>query len=108
MAVESESDWTVGSPLVMAAPGAPRRLGEGEILEVDLPRRLVHTLVALWGEEVKAEGSSRVTWDIERIEDSCRLTVAHEQLREGANDKLYGGWPMILSGSRHGCRAVNC
>ena len=28
----------------------------------------------------------------------CRLTVTHDQLREGANDELYGGWPMILSG----------
>jgi hypothetical protein len=26
------------------------------------------------------------------------LTVTHDQLREGANDQLYGGWPMILSG----------
>lgn len=24
--------------------------------------------------------------------------VTHDQLREGANDQLYGGWPMILSG----------
>ena len=47
---------------------------------------------------VKAEGTSRVTWDIERVEDSCRLTVVHDELREGANDQLYGGWPMILSG----------
>jgi uncharacterized protein YndB with AHSA1/START domain len=93
-----ESSWTVGAPLHMRAPGAPGPLGEGEVLEVSPPRRLVHTLTALWGEEVKAEGSSRVTWEIEQIEDSCRLTVIHDQLREGANDQLYGGWPMILSG----------
>jgi DNA-binding transcriptional ArsR family regulator len=30
--------------------------------------------------------------------DSCRLTVTHDQLRDGANDQLFGGWPMILSG----------
>jgi hypothetical protein len=24
--------------------------------------------------------------------------VTHSELREGANDELYGGWPMILSG----------
>jgi Activator of Hsp90 ATPase homolog 1-like protein len=47
---------------------------------------------------VKAEGTSRVTWEIEPIEDSCRLTVTHDQLRSGANSELYGGWPMILSG----------
>ena len=47
---------------------------------------------------MKTEGTSRVTWEIEQVEDSCRLTVTHDQLREGANDELYGGWPMILSG----------
>ncbi|MGH2827789.1 MAG: SRPBCC domain-containing protein [Actinomycetota bacterium] len=47
----------------------------------------------------EAEGFSRVTWEIEPISDeSCRLTVIHDQLREGAPDELYGGWPMILSG----------
>jgi uncharacterized protein YndB with AHSA1/START domain/DNA-binding transcriptional ArsR family regulator len=90
------SDWKPGSKFEMAAGDFP--LGEGEILEVDPPRRLVQTMVALWGEDVKAEGTSRVTWDIEPVEDSCRLTVTHDQLREGANDQLYGGWPMILSG----------
>ena len=69
-----------------------------EILEIDPPRRLVHSLTALWSEDVRSEGASRVTWDIEQVEDSCRLTVTHDQLREGANDELYGGWPMILSG----------
>ncbi|HEX2507879.1 MAG TPA: hypothetical protein VHK23_06110, partial [Miltoncostaeaceae bacterium] len=28
----------------------------------------------------------------------CRLRVTHDQLREGANEQLYGGWMMILSG----------
>ncbi|MDX6454790.1 MAG: hypothetical protein QOD48_897, partial [Gaiellaceae bacterium] len=74
-------------------------LGEGEVLEIDPPRRLVHTMTALWGDDVKAEGASRVTWDIEPIgADSVRLLVIHDQLRDGANDQLYGGWPMILSG----------
>ncbi len=92
------SDWKVGSRLEMGAANASGLLGEGEVLEVDPPRRLVHTLVALWGDDVKAEGASRVTWEIEQVQDSCRLVVTHDQLREGANDQLYGGWPMILSG----------
>ena len=92
------SDWTPGSRLEMGAPKADGLLGEGEVLEVDPPRRLVHTMVALWSDEVRREGSSRVTWEIEPVADSCRLTVIHDQLREGANDQLYGGWPMILSG----------
>lgn len=93
------SDWTVGSRYEMGAPNAPTPLGEGVNLEVDPPRRLVQSMVALWGEDVKAEGTSRVTWEIQPIAvDSCRLTVTHDQLREGANEQLYGGWPMILSG----------
>ena len=63
-------------------------------------RRLVQSFSALWGEGVEAEGASRVTWEIEQVEDSCRLTVTHDELREGANDELFGGWPMILSGMK--------
>jgi uncharacterized protein YndB with AHSA1/START domain/DNA-binding transcriptional ArsR family regulator len=92
-----QSDWTPGARLTMGAPKADL-LGEGEVLEIDPPRRLVHTMTALWSDEVRAEGASRVTWEIQQVADSCRLTVTHDQLREGANDQLYGGWPMILSG----------
>jgi uncharacterized protein YndB with AHSA1/START domain/DNA-binding transcriptional ArsR family regulator len=92
------SDWTPGSRLEMSHPGADGLLGEGEVVEADPPRRLVHTMTALWSDDVKSEGASRVTWDIEPVGDSCRLTVTHDQLRDGANDELYGGWPMILSG----------
>jgi uncharacterized protein YndB with AHSA1/START domain len=92
------SEWKVGSRLDMGVAEAGMELGEGEILEIDPPRRLVHTMTALWSDEVKSEGASRVSWDIEQVEDSCHLTVTHDQLREGANNQIYGGWPMILSG----------
>ena len=94
-----ESDWTAGSPYSSVHAQAPgSALAEGENLEVDPPRRLVQSFTALWSEDVKSEGTSRVTWEIEPVEDSCRLVVTHDELREGANDELYGGWPMILSG----------
>jgi uncharacterized protein YndB with AHSA1/START domain/DNA-binding transcriptional ArsR family regulator len=90
------SDWKPGSRYQGVGGGMP--IFEGENLEVDPPRRLVQSFRALWGEEVKAEGTSRVTWEIEPVGDSCRLTVIHSELREDANAELYGGWPMILSG----------
>ena len=93
-----KSDWAAGSRFEMSNPNAPELLGEGENLEVDPPHRLVQTMVALWGEDVKSEGTSRITWEIEPVGDSCRLLVTHDQLRDGANEQLYGGWPMILSG----------
>ena len=92
------TDWQPGSHYEGFHPGAGVAISEGENLEVDPPRRLVQSFNALWGEDVKSEGTSRVTWEIEQVADSCRLTVTHDQLREGTNDQLYGGWPMILSG----------
>jgi uncharacterized protein YndB with AHSA1/START domain len=92
------SDWTPGSRYEARVPDGSFALVEGENLEVDPPRRLVQTMTALWSDEVKQEGPSRVTWEIEPVGDSCRLTVIHDELREGAHDELYGGWPMILSG----------
>jgi uncharacterized protein YndB with AHSA1/START domain len=92
------SDWKPGSSYQMLHPTANMPLGEGENLEVDPPHRLVQSFTALWSEEVKNEGASRVTWEIEAVGDSCRLTLTHDQLREDANSELYGGWPMILSG----------
>jgi uncharacterized protein YndB with AHSA1/START domain len=96
--VGTRSDWKPGSRYEAVHPGAGITIAEGENLEVEPPRRLVQSFTALWSDEVKDEGASRVTWEIEQVEDSCRLTVVHDQLREGANEELYGGWPMILSG----------
>ena len=93
-----ETDWTPGSRYLGVSPLAPAAILEGENLEVDPPRRLVQSFRALWSEDVKREGTSRVTWEIEPVGDSCRLTVTHDQLREEANAELYGGWMMILSG----------
>ena len=92
-----ESDFTPGSTYTQKTP-AGALLGEGENLVVDPPRTLVGTMRASWSEDVKAEGTTRVTWEIEQVGDSCRLVVTHDQLREGCNEQIYGGWPMILSG----------
>jgi len=94
----AHSDWTVGSRVTLSSPRAEHLLGDGEVLEIDPPRRLVHTMQAFFSHEAEAEGTSRVTWDIEPVGDSCRLTITHDQMREGACEQLYGGWPMILSG----------
>jgi uncharacterized protein YndB with AHSA1/START domain len=93
-----DSDWTQGSEYKAAVPGVVD-ISSGENVEVDPPRLLVQTFNAHWSEAVEAEGKTRVTWEIEPVgEDTCQLRVTHDQLREGANSELYGGWPMILSG----------
>ncbi len=95
--VQTDSDWTPGSSYKVVGPGA-FDIAAGENLEVDPPRLLVQSFNALWSDEIKDQGPTRVTWEIEQVEDSCRLTVTHDQLPAGANAELYGGWPMILSG----------
>jgi len=95
--VGTVSDWTPGSEYKAAVPGVIE-IASGENLEVDPPRRLVQSFNALWSEDVQKQGTSRVTWEIEPVGSSCRLRVTHDQLGEDANNELYGGWPMILSG----------
>jgi uncharacterized protein YndB with AHSA1/START domain len=96
--VGTESDWSQGSEYRSSVPGVID-IAEGENTEVDRPRRLVQTFTALWSDDVKAAGTSRVTWEIEPVgDDSCRLVVTHDQLKPGANGEVYGGWPQMLSG----------
>jgi uncharacterized protein YndB with AHSA1/START domain len=95
--VGTVSEWTEGSEYRSAVPGVID-IASGENLEVDPPRRLVQSFNALWSDEVKSEGTSQVTWEIEPVGTSCRLRVTHDQLGEAADSELYGGWPMILSG----------
>ena len=82
--VGTESDWTQGSEYRSGVAGVVD-IASGENVEVDPPRRLVQTFTALWSEDVKREGTTRVIWEIEPI-------------GEDANSELFGGWPMILSG----------
>jgi uncharacterized protein YndB with AHSA1/START domain len=88
--------------------GMPAELVDGEVLEVDPPRKLVQTWRALWDPELVAEGPTRVTWEIsEEMEGVSQLTVTHEL--EGAPlhaaqvaskaplEQGGGGWIWILS-----------
>ncbi len=93
-----ESDWAPNSPYRISHPNVPGPLVDGINLAVDPPRRLVQSFHAHWSEGADAAGTSRVTWEIERVADSCQLTIMHDELSADATPDLYGGWPMILSG----------
>ena len=82
----------------LAGPDGQILIVEGENVEVEPPRRLVQTYRAMWSDSAKAAGTTRVTCEIEPIADSCRLIVTHDQLPEGVNPEIWGGWPMVLSG----------
>jgi len=95
--VPTSSDWTEGSSYEAGVPGVAQ-IAAGRNLVVDPPRLLVQSFTALWSDDVRAIGETRVSWEIEPVGGSCRLTVVHDQLPEGVNAEIYGGWPMVLSG----------
>ena len=76
-------------------------LVRGRVLEIDPPRRLVHSWLAYYDPEMAAENDSRVSWDIEPQDGGySKLTVVHDQL-EGAPKtatSVAGGWSFVLSG----------
>lgn len=96
--VTARSVGTPGATWEGVHPNAPGPLMAGENLEMQPPHRLVQSFTALWSDEVRAAGTSRVTYEIERVADSCRLVVTHDELPEDASAEIHGGWPMILSG----------
>jgi uncharacterized protein YndB with AHSA1/START domain len=94
----------------MLAMGSPEVVVDGEVVEVDPPRKLVQTWRFLWDQAMVDEGFTKVTWEIaEEAEFGlCRLTVTHElegapmhaAMVGGGDIPLAqggGGWPWILS-----------
>ncbi len=93
-----ETDWTAGSPWRLL--GSDGELKDaGEILEIDPPRRLVLSWHCEFKPELKAEGDSVMTYELEPDGELVKLTVRHEM--DLPESKLISavsnGWPLILS-----------
>ncbi len=86
-----------GRMFMLGEGSGPPTAAETAEVESDPPRKLVRTMLAKWSPEVEAEGTTRITFEIEAVGTSSMLRVIHDQMREGANGEIYGGWPMILS-----------
>ncbi|MEV6925108.1 SRPBCC domain-containing protein [Dactylosporangium sp. NPDC051485] len=92
----------------MIAAGAPEIGTDGEVLEVDPPRRLVQTVRMLMDPRAAAEGFTRLTYEITEGKDGvCALTVTHELGEAPTLAALFsgqfedtgagGGWAWVLS-----------
>jgi uncharacterized protein YndB with AHSA1/START domain len=93
----SISDWKVGSRWTSESPDGEVYL-DGEILEIDPPRRLVHTFQVVHEPEAAAEAPSRIEWQITPIGDRCKLTLVHTGRGPAAMEYTSGGWETILGG----------
>jgi uncharacterized protein YndB with AHSA1/START domain len=96
--VHCESGWTAGSPWKMLSDEG-NILDSGEILESDPPQRLVIRWQHQKMPELKAEGDSRCTMELEPSGPAVKLTITHTIEREPSKfiSAVSGGWPKILS-----------
>jgi uncharacterized protein YndB with AHSA1/START domain len=93
-----ESEWKAGASWKLMIPDG--RVGDtGEILEIEPHRRLVLSWRNEFKPEMREEGYSRLTYELEKQGASVKLTVIHEIDRSGSKliEAVSSGWPMILS-----------
>jgi uncharacterized protein YndB with AHSA1/START domain len=93
-----ESEWKPGASWRIMIPDG-RVADTGEILEFDPYRRIVLTWRNEFKPELRAEGHSRLTYELEPQKDSVKLTVLHEIDKTGSKfiQAVSQGWPPILS-----------
>jgi uncharacterized protein YndB with AHSA1/START domain/DNA-binding transcriptional ArsR family regulator len=92
------SDWKPGSKLAYVHDGHASL--DCTIQEIEPEKRLVHSFSAIYDPEVAGDPPSRVTWEIEKMGDICRLRLVHDEFT--GETKTYheteSGWAQILSG----------
>ena len=93
----NRSAWTPGARWTSESADGELYL-DGEILEVQSPRRLVHTMHVVHVPEAAAESPSTLTWELTPVGDACELRVTHENLGPATLAYVEGGWEYILAG----------
>ncbi len=71
----------------------------GEILDIEPPWRLVLSWRNEFKPELRAEGYSRLTFELEKQGESVKLTVIHEIDKPESKliEAVSSGWPHILA-----------
>ncbi|MFJ7354077.1 SRPBCC family protein [Phyllobacterium sp. NPDC097923] len=93
-----DCDWQPGSSWKLMIPDG--RVGDaGEVVEIDPPKRLVLSWRNEFLPELKQEGFSRLTYELDPMGDMVKLTVVHEMDRPESKliEQVSTGWPSLLS-----------
>jgi uncharacterized protein YndB with AHSA1/START domain len=93
-----ESQWTAGSSWKLVS-GDGQIFDAGEIVEAEPPRRLVIRWQHQNKPELKAEGESQCTMELEPIGTAVKLSITHTINRDPSKliEAVSGGWPKIIS-----------
>jgi uncharacterized protein YndB with AHSA1/START domain len=96
--VHGESQWTVGSSWKIVSSRG-QILDAGEIVEAEPPRRLVIRWQNQFKPELKAEGASLCTLELEPSGTAVKLSITHTIEREPSKfiEAVAGGWPKVIS-----------
>jgi uncharacterized protein YndB with AHSA1/START domain len=96
--VHCESEWKAGSPWSLVSPEG-QLLDSGQIVEAEPPRRLVIRWQNQFKPELKAEGESLCTMELEPKGAAVKLSITHTIEREPAKfiEAVSGGWPKVIS-----------
>jgi uncharacterized protein YndB with AHSA1/START domain len=97
-----EAELKPGGKFFYHSPDGKELWGDGRVLEVDPPKRLVTTWHALWSPEFTKEKPSRVIWEIvPKPGGMCMVRLTHDQLEGAPLTAVHvadEGWMFVLSG----------
>jgi uncharacterized protein YndB with AHSA1/START domain len=93
-----KSEWKPGASWKILMPDG-RVADSGEVVEIEPHQRLVLKWRNEFRPELKAEGYSRLTYQLEKEGKSVKLTVIHEIEKQGSKfiEAVSSGWPHILA-----------
>jgi uncharacterized protein YndB with AHSA1/START domain len=93
-----ESEWKPGSSWRIMIPDG-RVADSGEIVEIEPCRRIVMTWRNEFKPELREEGYARLTYELEKVGESVKLTITHEIDKPHSKfiDAVSKGWPHLLS-----------
>ena len=91
------SDWQRGSRWTSVS--GDELFLEGELIEVDAPRKIVQTFHVVEDKAAAADPPSRVTWELIPLDSTTtRVRMIHEGMGEATGNYVEGGWEQILAG----------
>jgi uncharacterized protein YndB with AHSA1/START domain len=93
-----DCEWKPGASWKLMIPDG-RLADSGEVLEIEPERKLVLTWRNEFKPELRVEGFSRLTYELEQQGESVKLTVIHEMDKAQSKfiDAVSNGWPHLLS-----------